>query len=278
MAKRKGGLHKKISSIFDGVPVPHNTDSAQGPLQHGPEDHSSQVDPESVSPPAPTSITASQYDVAPKGPDPAKRLDKRSVGYLRRQKKQMLSPPPGISDKRRKTMLVLLPILVLIFVILVVRIVSPPKKKSPATVIETIAPLRSAADSGTAVAGSIIRETPADITDVEIAWHRPEVFTPVKRDPMFVEPKRKIEAKKKQVYKPLEYVVQKILISESGRSAVIEVKGRESLESGSHWVHEGESVLGAQVIKISKDSVELEKNNKQWTVLIQRFQEKEQVQ
>ena len=172
-------------------------------------------------------------------------------------------------------MLILLPILIVVFAVLVIRSISSSNKSGTTTTIEPIAPTRIEIDSGQVDdSSSQVEDTGLETADIKIEWQRPEVLAPLKRDPMFVEPIKEFSATKKQEYKPTKYVVQSILISGGGRSAVIAVKEGDSLEPVSHWVHEGESIFEAKVVKINKTSVELEKDNKRWTVPIQKYQDK----
>ena len=59
--------------------------------------------------------------------------------------------------------------------------------------------------------------------------------------------------------KTIEVIVKSILYSEDNPSAVI----------GGRIVHEGETIRGVSVIKISRDNVEFEMNGKRWTQKVQ---------
>lgn len=262
MARRKLGLHKKITAIFDGAPIPKKdgaelsgmpapggtsyvppipharpvqTRPTPGPLQPTPAPEPQQPAPApKPQPPAP----------APKPPPPAWSLPKAvvpkrsKVNVIIRAFKKIIGQQvenkffalkPGVSTTRQKIMAILIPVLFIILIFIIIRIFSAysPKIAEPAN-FELI----------NAAAGS----------NNEIDWQIPELYPAVLRDPMQF---GSIAAAQEQTN---ELIVKGILHSEDNPAVVI----------GAEIMREGDEVLGATIVKINKDNVEFEKDGKRW--------------
>jgi hypothetical protein len=93
--------------------------------------------------------------------------------------------------------------------------------------------------------------------NTKIDWEIPAPYPTTLRDPMRLVP---VEIPQTEISKTLKLIVKGILYSEDNPSAVI----------GNQIVHEGETIRGVSVIKISQDSVEFEMNGKRWTQKIRQ--------
>jgi len=157
MEKPKAGLHKKISSIFDGVPVPKSGEEQQLPPLHG-------ADSRGHIPPRPQTPLR-----RPQSPPPRPRQPEVFIG----------TPKPGLFEDiieklaalkleqfadKQKIRILIVPILAIILIVVLVRNFagsSKPVSQGPASKI--------AAD----VAG----------TGAAIAWQKPEPYPVYMRDP-----------------------------------------------------------------------------------------------
>jgi hypothetical protein len=113
--------------------------------------------------------------------------------------------------------------------------------------------------------GAKVRDAQADridkVLDVEttdfgdgIDWEIPAPFPVTLRDPMGPDAVEDAQAGTEAVT-PVRLIVKGILYSEDEASAVV----------GDRILHQGETIQGATVIRIDKDSVEFEMNGKRWT-------------
>lgn len=249
MPKHKAGLHKGVSSIFTGVPVPKHTDDEQAnttatkePANYGPPSHLSGKTAETPqpkkSPPKvlrPEKPKADEKDAAkmqepveikPAGPSALEQL-------VQRIKDKLFEPKPGVSPARQKAMVVLVPVMFIGMVLAFLKVLGG----GPGT---TAGPKTFTPSNVTAAATSTID------------WKIPDLYPTTLRDPMQF----------KQVKKPTptpdkteDIAIKGILYSQENPSVII----------GIEILHEGEKVSGATIVKINKDSVEFEMNGKKWT-------------
>lgn len=315
MAKRKAGLHKRISSIFDGVPLPTSRAKQAGPAQDvsapppetpvelvtppppppvpvesappalPPEKPLAQPDlsePQPVAPPIrpPTtpympppprhrSISAppnfAQTQTTPMRPAAKKAYPQEvDTGFLQRQKERFLTPPPGISATRQKMMVLLMAGLAISFAIVIVRSLSssggsttPTKTAIPGIPTSTITPA----------------PTGAKTTEIKIDWQAPDPYSATSRDPMYVEPESGSTLENTTDHKSIDLVVKSIVVGRGRPSATIDIRRLDKTVEKTVLVHEGETVLGATVIRIWDGGVEFEKNGKRWSVPMMELQQ-----
>ena len=256
MAKNKSGLHKGISSIFSGVPIPKKDgDEQQSPTAtkeaptYGPPSHLSKNTAESSpilkslmkEPPAETPKPDEKIPAAP-APAPVIKIKRSHPSWLENGlqaiKEKLFAPKPGVSSARQKATVVLVPIMFIGMVLAFYKVLGGGPGKT--TEIKEIKPSNAiAASAGT------------------INWQIPEVYPATLRDPMqFKAPPPPPDTNDTQaVTKTQKIDIKGILYSEEDPSAII----------GTEILHERDTVSGATVVKINKDSVEFEMNGKTWT-------------
>lgn len=100
-----------------------------------------------------------------------------------------------------------------------------------------------------------------------IDWKIPAPYPATSRDPMQrspqISPETKAETRQTDGEEDPGLIVKGIVYSKEDPVAVI----------GTHIVHEGDRISGATVVRISKDSVEFEINDKRWTQRVERQEE-----
>ena len=263
MAKRKGGLHKKVSSIFDGVPIPQ--DSASGPV-HSSDDEGSESAQHRSTPSSSHANQPRMYSGETLGGRASG--DGRGAGFIGRFKKKLFTTSAGVSAGRQKFMVILMLVLAVVFVVKIYPLFksSPTPKglSKPPITKSYVKPVQ-----GTPVVKDAVSIKDTGVVKIaEIDWQRPEVYPAELRDVMYV--------KEDNVIKPGEskadiFVVESILAGKTKRSAVIGIRrgGNPENVEQSRILKEGESAFGATVVTISteKDSVELEKvDGERWWV------------
>ncbi len=308
--KQKAGLHKGISSIFKGVSIPQadgdqepsgtsapertdytkpkplvpvlqksevtkayqatqtlpkaapgHTDYTE-PKQPTPEPQKTQAQKSyQVTPSLPKAATAQQSKAEPvQKPkaeptrQPKADIDKKvskksptvkisSQSFLQQIKNKLFKPKSGVSTSttKQKAMVVMMPLLFIVLIFMLSRggVFGTSAGRTEASTEDT-AP-------GVVTAGAYTK----------IDWEIPAPYPTTLRDPMRLVP---VEIPQTEISKTLKLIVKGILYSEDNPSAVI----------GNSIVHEGETIRGVSVIKISQDSVEFEMNGKRWTQKIRQ--------
>ena len=254
MPKRRIGLHKDVSSIFDGVPIPKE-DGAQkqtaAPAAERPGDTrqktpapshltSKTPKPQQPAPTPPKAAPAPPPKAAP--PKPPRRTG--SIIKTTRQpqwqqkleqiKNKLFASKPGLSTTRQKTMTILIPVLFIVLIFVLTQVLSTPSRSSAKT---------HEPESTAALAAS-----------TAVKWQTPEPYLANLRDPMQFGPAAIGQATAGGL------IIKGIVYSEDNPSAVIDDK----------IVHEGDKVFGATILKINKDSVDFEMEDKKWTQKVQR--------
>jgi len=266
MAKSKAGLHKKVSSIFDGVLRESNNavpSPPHAPAPKRPEDEPcSKRKEERLEPPAPAEQPAQSYmtsttlepqeptkpspEAAPPEPPKATRPKQPKAGAAikaaikiakqipwreswHKIESKFFAPRPGVDVKRRKVMAVLIPVMfaILIFVFSWV-LRTPSRVKATAPVLK---PSKAVA-----------------VSNNKIDWQIPTPYPATLRDPMQF---GSVTATQDGTGR---LTVKGIVFSGDKSSAIID----------NQIVREGEEILGVTVVKINKDSVEFEKKGKSW--------------
>ena len=254
--KNEAGLHKEISSIFKGVPIPSNDDVQQSsgaptadhighpaPKPPAPEAQNLQnpqpPEPYQSSRPLQEAAPAQQLktDIEKSASDRRTAVKVVSQTFLQQIKDRLFALRPGVGDTRQKAMVVLMPVLFIVLVLVLIKVFSVPSR--------TIAEPEEVKPANT-VAASVYK----------IDWEIPAPYPATYRDPM--RPSSTIttqtDTERLETGRIGRLTVRSIVFSEDNPSAVI----------GSRIVHEGEEVLGATVVKINKDSVEFEVGGKRW--------------
>jgi len=249
MPKNKAGLHKGISSIFDGVPIPKNKGVSQPPHAPAP-DFSHYTSPKPPAAPA-TSTAPPPKAEQPTQPPPKAAPSKKSKADTiikttsskpawkktwQQIESRLFAPKEGVSTARQKTMAILIPVLFIVLIFVFIRVFSVPSPKT--TGAGQIGPTnaRSVAGSGN-----------------EIDWQIPATYPATLRDPMQFGSVTTAQAGTGRL------IVKGIVYSEDNPSAVI----------GNQILRVGDRISGATVVKINKDSVEFEIDGKRWTQKVQ---------
>jgi len=151
---------------------------------------------------------------------------------------KLFAPKPGASATKQKAMVVMMPLLFIVLTFMLFRggVFGTSVHNTEASAEDT-APGVATADFNT-----------------KIDWEIPAPYPTTLRDPMRLVPAA-IAQTETETRTFVKLIVKGILYTEDSRSAVI----------GNQIVHEGEEIRGVTVVKISKDSVELEMNGKRWT-------------
>ena len=247
MEKQKSGLHKEISSIFSGVPIPKKNDAGQPSSTatqeaptYGPPSHLSgkgmEVPPvmKPHSKEIPTESPKPDENPAASTP-PVIKVKRGRPAWLEQIQHliqdKFFAPQPGVNPARQKATVVLVPLLFIGMLLAFYKVLGggPGKTTEPRVITPS-----------NAIAAS------AGIID----WQIPEAYPTTLRDPMQF---GKVPTDTQTDTDNIE--IKGILYSEENPSAII----------GTEIVHEGGTVSGATVIKINKDSVEFERDGKRWT-------------
>lgn len=260
MSEYKAGLHKKISAIFDGVPIP-KSDSISPPPYVPAAGQSLALAPKppvptkqsSAQPPAKTPPQTQTQTSAPKSqqtaPPPSKaaspKPQKNSAAVIAGQsslhklfsqlKTKLLKPKQGVSFTRQKLMTILIPVLFVIFIFVFIRLFSAPAQK-------TAKPLKTAG-----------ADTPVVVPAEKISWKIPDLYPETLRDPMRLGSSTAASAQDSAI------IIRGIVYSEDNPAVII----------GTQVLHRGSKVSGATIVKISEDEAEFEMNGKKWTQKVQ---------
>ncbi len=239
--KHRSGLHKNISSIFDGVPLPKNDDTKK-PVDdvtamdktagHLPPMPSASVEP-------PQTWSKEPPKAAPKPAQTSPIINKTAVTgkfqkiigeLLQELKAKVLTPPEGVSQSKHMATLILIPVLILVVVFVFGR-----------TLLQSVVKGNKSND-GSAIAAYGVART-------EIEWERPSPYPANLRDPM-----KKFSSSGALATVAGDIVVRGIVWSEDSPAAVI----------GTQIIYQGQTVQGTKILQITEDSVEFEKDGKKW--------------
>ncbi len=260
---KKSGLHKEISSIFDGVPVPNDRTAVRP--HTGPEQGQAGYDSPRPSrePPKNPRIPGSYQRSKQPGVAHAKTGEATAAvggGPLQQIVKKLFTPKPGVSSTRQKVTVLLVPALAVALVVVLAKSLGTPSLKAKESVIPK-------------------PTTPVGAVPAGIAWQKPEPYPTTLRDPMQltdemaaqIKAQADAEAQAKadalaqrqtgtgtigpQATKVGELTVKGILFSADNPSAVV----------GTQIVHVGDIIAGATIVKINRKSVEFQKDGKTWT-------------
>jgi len=229
--KRKSGLHKEISSIFEGVPIPGKNGTQQPPKDSAPK----QAEQGPVRESTPPVIQSRQA----KHPLPKAKTSKSILQKMwQKITNKFLQPQEGVSSSRQKVMLLLVPVLILVLVLIFARSFKTiPRKIGEPEGVE-----------------SKVAEEPK----TKIDWKIPEPYPPGLRDPTrYGSPSTTAGAADngQEAMRPLVRMpVKGIVFSYDSPAAVV----------GTQLVHEGDKISNVTIVKINEDSVEFKLNSKTW--------------
>lgn len=258
--KNQTRLHKEISSIFKGVPIPNDNGIQQSsgapvadhigspapkppaPKLPAPEPQNLQNPqaPEPYQPPRPLQKAAPAQK--PKTDVEKYASEKRTAVKVVNQAlwqpmmNRLFALRPGVGGTRQKAMAVLVPFLFVAMILALIKAFSVPS--------------RTKAETGQGTSADTVAAS------YEIDWKIPAPYSATYRDPMRPGSATitQTETERLETEKITSLTVKSIVYSEDSPSVII----------GSRIVHEGEKVLGATVVKINKDSVEFEAGGKRW--------------
>lgn len=250
MAKQKSGLHKEISSIFDGVPISKNGVEQPSNTPAFVVDYAQETQLKPPPPPveqAPATPKQPQPKYMPPEPtvvkEPVHRIDAESSRQVQVWWQEVLRQ---IKDKLAKVELsayspkqiattALMPVLFIILIFALIPIFRGPVR-------------------GTSKLPSFEPTASPDSYTTEINWEIPPPLPENLRDPM------KISSGGSQHLERGKLIVKGIVYSKDKPSAII----------GTQIVFEGDKVSGANIIKINEDTVEFEMDGKRWEQRVQR--------
>jgi hypothetical protein len=240
MAKNRSGLHKEISSIFDGVPIPggHDVNQTFGKPTTGrvgyvpakmPEPP--QAQPASNAPqPAPVSDKARKT-----------RAAKKNVAIkTARPSGRLFAQKPGATPARQKVMVAMIPVLLVALVAVLAY---------NSGVMTTIGP--------TVTTPGAVSTAALAPSSFQIAWQMPAKYKPAPSDPMAWDPS-KVVGTPSNTEGGL--VVTGIVYTQDTAYAIV----------GKEIVQVGQQVKGATVVAINPDSVEFEMDGKKWIQKVQK--------
>lgn len=260
MSKHRAGLHKNISSIFDGVPVSQNNDADQvsppvteEQTNYGPPSHLTGTTTESQLPeagppkaepaeeckPEPEQKVAEKPKVEKPKVEEPKAVKHEKPGALEqtitRIKDKLFAPKPGVNPARQKMMVILMPFMFIGMLVAFYKVLGIGPKG--ATSAPTITPSNAVAAASS-----------------QIDWQIPPLYPATLRDPMQIgSVSTTTDGEIGQI------IVKGIVYSEENPSAII----------GNKILHEGDKVSGATIVKINKNSVEFEINGQKWSEKVQ---------
>jgi hypothetical protein len=274
MPKYEPGLHKEISAIFNGVPLPQenlvHSDNADQTRPHAavldtetvlpkpsaPEsqakptqkpDWSTQQSltrPASPAQPEVVSPTRFQADMSeppaaqpkpPKASAAMKNLRQWWEQIHKKIKSRLLPPKPGVSPTRQKIMVILVPVLFVAMVVALIQVFAASPQKKPVP------------------AGVLSAAKPAG-SNIKIDWKIPEPYPTTLRDPMQSKPTTTDQLQSSTL------IVRGIVFSQDHPTAIIDTQ----------IVRPGDKVSGVTVVKINPDGVEFEMNDKKWTQKVEQ--------
>jgi len=231
-------LHKEISSIFNGVPLPNsNANERIEEMSETPDNESGHIPPRPTISVKPPEISPQEERVQPvkAAPEPKKKKRmsglSRSIGPLWHQAKvKLLTPPEGVSQGKHMATLAAVPILLLVVLVVFGRVLFKNGSKSGKENQE--------AES--------VRVAPK----TEIVWEKPQLYPATLRDPMRNELPSVVSTTEKS-----SVAVRGIVWSQDNPAAII----------GTEIVYKGQTIGDLKIIDITSDSVEFEQDGKTWT-------------
>ncbi|HUT45770.1 MAG TPA: hypothetical protein VMX36_05760 [Sedimentisphaerales bacterium] len=298
--KNKAGLQKNVSSVFKGVPVPQNNGSqkpsgsqtpgsahdvppkpaaADRPVSQNslikklnqPEDSSDQAAQKQTANVFAKPTSTNRMPQSPpitKLPQPEESLkraakatqpesmpfiEETSDGLWQQIKDKLFTPKPGSSPAKQKAMVIMVPILAIVMIFAFRQVLSKAPRNTKGAGTDETPIVVASADSGH-----------------EIDWKIPEPISIMTRDPIKLPEQTDTQNAEQNgeenasANEPDQgvIIVRDIVYSHDRPSAVI----------GTKIVYVGDKVNDATIIKINRDSIEFEKDEKMW---VQKVRETE---
>ena len=262
MAKRRAGLHREISSIFDGVPIPKSGGSGEAPSKPEPSRSGYDVQKTSnkwrfdTSEPKRSAGPATQTSTPMKPKEPVMPPPRTAPAEQPRVEtgpqtgeenllqriwqqieSKLLEPKPGVSPARQKMTLILIPALSVTLIFVLLKVFGTAPRGASQTRKDTVVNTASIGVTG-------------------INWQIPEPYPTDLRDPtQFRRVRTTTNETEGQTGK---LIVSGILFDKDDPSS-------SSASICNQVVSEGDEILGAKVVRINKSSVEFEKDGQRWT-------------
>jgi len=250
MADEKSGLQKKVSSIFNGIQV--EEDGRENMESENNTQHEGKISSETLVPshlkPDEAKLRYQEPDIEnersltdkikkTKSGQPHKEKVRKTFGLPKIAKQisdKLLAPKPGVNPAKQKAMMILIPVLAVILIFVFMEVLKTPSRRSNNTVK---------------------KNTAVNLLDdsAQIDWGKPEIYPATLRNPM-----KTVTSGTEQQTRGL--ILKGILYSRENPSALI---------SG-QIVRKGDKISGVTIVKINRDSVELEKDGKKWTQTVQK--------
>jgi hypothetical protein len=248
MAKSEPGLHKKVSAIFEGVPIPKNDDTEQ-PQQPEQPPLASKKENSGGTSPKPfiiEQLLSSSFQPSPEEVSPQQPVieEAEQTPWWKQIENKLFTPKAGVDVGKQKKMAILMIALFVVLIFVIFRVLKQPSPQPVQAQTQT-----KAQSAGTAAVGSS-----AIASEGKIDWRRPELYPITLRDPM----RTNLSADGRGGSGEL--IVKGIVYSEDYPSAVID----------GQIAHQGEKISGATIVKINKNNVEFEMNGRKWTQEVQR--------
>lgn len=266
MAKRRAGLHREISSIFDGVPLPKSGEAGESPSKPTPRRSGYEVQKtpnrwrletsgskgpsgpvvQTAASPKPEQSVKSPAGTAP-GEQPKVEIASKTSEENLLQKiwqqieSNLLAPKPGVSAARQKMTVILIPVLSIALISALFKVFGTSPRGT-----------RGVTENKAFDTAGTVKAT--------IDWQIPEPYPSGLRDPM--EFTRATTTKTTAEIESGQLTVRGILFDKDDPST-------SSASINDKVVFEGDEILGAKVVKIDENSVEFEMNGRKWTQRVQ---------
>ncbi len=271
----KTGLHKPISSIFEGVPMPTRKVAPRVPVvpsvrpavrpttpnpiadmprefthsaAHSPAESAVSTQPAASALTAPAPVSAPPH--RPQAvPEPKAVTRPRRSTLFAGLKARLFRPKTGVGAARQKTMVLLVPVLAVALVFILVKVLGTTPRKSRAK--------DKAPDTASAAA------------DISILWELPEPYPVGLRDPMTfaarqepapplnIEPDELDGSPATPTPAPAaghQFELKGVLISDNPCAII-----------GTRILREADTVDGATIVKITNGAVTFERDGRTWT-------------
>jgi hypothetical protein len=239
MTRYKAGMHKKISSIFDGVPVQGQSAPAAVEQPTLPDfvTESNETTGPVQSPARP--VQKLYKDAAEKTTRPASKVNTRKktgiAVYIEAIRSKLLPHKAGVDRGRQAAMLIVVPVLFIVLVVVFFKFVLP---GSPSRI--NVPQMEAVANAASASA--------------KINWQLPKPYTALPRDPMRSASSVQLPGQDGQNPGQFssfgEVTLTGIVYSEDNPTAIL----------GSQVMHAGEKIGDCKISKIERNSVTLERN------------------
>ncbi len=250
MVDENSGLQKEVGSIFNGIQV--EKDGQENMESGNNAQHEGKISSETLVPshlkPDEAKPLYQEPDIEnersltdkikkTKSGQPHKEKVRKSFGLPKIAKQitdKLLAPKPGVNPAKQKAMMILIPVLAVILIFVFTKVLETPSRRSNNTVK---------------------KNTAVNLLDdsAQIDWGKPEIYPATLRNPMNI-------VASGTEHQTGELILKGILYSRENPSALF----------SDQIVSEGDKIAGVTIVKINKDSVELEKDGKSWTQRVQK--------